>query len=111
MGQQGGTQQASRLLRVDFKSTDSVAILLIDAKIAFNSLTSGLAVKNVKKFCPSLYDSESNSYLEPSSLLLSNKQYLLKKVKLKFFSFAMSMYRIAIFPQIEIFVNCLTVQK
>ena len=68
-------EHAIHSFRADFKETDLEAILLIDAKNAFNSVNRDLALRNIEKFCPSLYRSTYNSYREPSNLF-TNKQTL-----------------------------------
>ena len=44
----------------DFNYADLEAILLIDAKIGFNSLNLDLALRNIEKLCPSNYYSICN---------------------------------------------------
>ena len=104
MGQKRGIEHAILSLRAAFKDSDSEAILLMDAKNAFNSLNRDLALRNIKNLCPFIYHFICKSYREPSKLLLTNKQYSLRKAQ----PLAMSMYGIVIIHHFE---DCSRIQK
>lgn len=53
-GQKGGCEAAVHVLRNSFDSDSSEAILLVDAKNAFNSLNRQTALLNILHLCPSI---------------------------------------------------------
>ena len=74
-GQKGGCEAAVHALRSSFESEFSEAILLVDAKNAFNSLNRQTALLNILHLCPSIarflinsYRSEINPYIGGSVL-------------------------------------------
>ena len=74
-GQKGGCEAAVHALRSSFEFESSEAILLVDAKNAFNSLNRRTALLNILHLCPSIarflvnsYRSEVNLYIGGSVL-------------------------------------------
>ena len=73
LGQKSGIEHAIHALREAFSSSDSEALLLIDASNAFNSLNRHLALKNIERICPTIITALRNSYESPSNLYVDGK--------------------------------------
>ena len=101
LGQRCGIEHAIHSLREAFEQPETQAILLIDAKNAFNSLNRDLALKNIEVLCPSLYLALSNSYKTPSNLYVSHKVLQSREGTTQGDPLAMAMYGLAILPLIE----------
>ena len=70
LGQKCKIKQAIHSLRHSFDDPENKAILLIDAKNAFNVISRQTALKNVNALCPSLHVALQNSYSHPSHLYI-----------------------------------------
>ena len=68
LGQKCGIEPAIHSLRQSFDDPENEAILLIDAKNAFNVLNRQTALENA--LCPSLHVASKNSYCHPSHLYI-----------------------------------------
>ena len=79
LGQKCGIQYAIHALRDQYSKPSADAVLLIDAKNAFNSLNRKLALKNIENTCPSLLTAIKNSYSNPSKLFVNKKNNLLSR--------------------------------
>ena len=95
-----GIEHAIHSLREAFEQPETQAILLIDAKNAFNSLNRDLVLKNIEVLCPSLYLALSNSYKTPSNLCFSQSSAI-PRGNYSRDSLAMAIYGLAILPLIE----------
>ena len=111
LGQKCGIEHAIHSLRESFETDSNNAILLIDAKNAFNSLNRDLALKNIKTICPSLYTSLHNSYSTPSNLFIDGKTILSKEGTTQGDPLAMAMYGTAILPLMKKVAQPNTCQK
>ena len=86
------------MLRYQYSKTSADAVLLIDAKNAFNSLNRKLALKNIENTCPFLLTAIKNSYCNPSKLFVDKKPSALKKGQ----PLAMAMYGLALINLINL---------
>ena len=100
LGQKCGTEHAIHSLRHSFDDPENEAILLIDAKNAFNVLNRRTALENVKALCPSLHVALQNSYSHPSHLYIGKSTILSQEGTTQGDPLAMAMYGIAILPLI-----------
>ena len=109
LGQKCGIEHAIYSLRHSFDDPENEAILLIDAKNAFNVLNRRTALENVKAFCPSLHVALQNSYSHPSHLYIGKSTILSQEATTQGDPLAMAMYGIATLPLISRLDNdCLT---
>ena len=109
-GQKGGCEAAVHALRSSFESESSEAILLVDAKNAFNSLNRRTALLNILHLCPSIarflintYRSEVNLYID--GLVLKSSEGITQGDPL-----GMVMYALASLPLIQSLSHSNTLQ-
>ena len=98
LGQKSGIEHAIHSLREKFEHDDSEAMLLIDAKNAFNSLNRSLALQNIELICPSIVTALRNSYDSPSNLNVNGKILLSQEGTTQGDPLATSMYGLALIP-------------
>ena len=101
LGQKSGIEHAIHALRQRFLEDRTEGILLIDARNAFNSLNRDLALKNIRKLCPSIYTAIRNSYKTPSDLFIDKKVIKSQEGTTQGDPIAMAMYGVAILPLID----------
>ena len=111
LGQKPGIEHAILSLRHSFDDPENEAILLIDAKNAFNVLNRRTALDNVKALCQSLHVALQNSYSHPSHLYIGKSTILSQEGTTQGESLAMAMYGIAILPLISRLHNDSLTQK
>ena len=111
LGQKCGIEHAIHSLRHSFDDPENEAILLIDAKNAFNVLNRRTALENVKALCPSLHVALQNSYSHPSHLYSGKSTILSQEGTTQGDPLAMTMYGIAILPLITRLHNDSLTQK
>ena len=99
-GQKCGIEHAMHSFRHSSDDPENEAILLIDAKNAFNVLNRRTALENVKALCPSLHVALQNSYSHSSHLYISKSTILSQEGTTHGEPLAMAMYGIAILPLI-----------
>ena len=100
LGQKCGKQHAIHSLRRTFDGPEYEAILLIDAKNAFNVLNRRTALDNVKALCPSLHVVLQNFYSHLSHLYIGKSTILSQEGTTQGNPLAMAMYGITILPLI-----------
>ena len=100
LGHNCGIEHAIHSLRHSFDDPENEAILLIDAKNAFNVLKRRTALETVKALCPSLHIALKNSYSHPSHLYIGKMTILSQKSTTQGDPLAMALYGIAILPLI-----------
>ena len=71
-GQQAGGEAAVHAMREMFDNTECEAVLLVDAKNAFNTINRKTMMHNIKIKCPSLATYVENTYTTPSDLYINN---------------------------------------
>ena len=71
-GQQAGGEAAIHAMRTIFEHKDCEAVLLVDAKNAFNSMNRKTMLHNVGIKCPTLAMYAENTYNKPSDLYIDN---------------------------------------
>ena len=111
LGQKCGKEHAIHSLRHRFDDPENEAILLIDAKSAFNVLNRQTALDNVKVLCPALFVALRNSYSHPSHLYISKSTILSQEGTTQGDPLAMIMYGVAILPPITRLHNDSLTQK
>ena len=111
LGQKCGIEHAIHSLREEFAKPDVQAILLIDAKNAFNSLNRVLALENIKELCASLINALRNSYNKPTDLYVNGKTLKSQEGTTQGDPLAMAMYGIAILPLIDLCSDLKITQK
>ena len=77
------------------------AVLLVDAKNAFNCLNREAALRNIQHLCPSLATILINTYRKPSHLYMDGSTLLSQEGTTQGDPLAMSMYAIGIIPLIQ----------
>ena len=100
-GQESGCEAAIHAMREVFNSTDTEAIILVDASNAFNSLNREVALRNVKHLCPSLATILINTYRSPSELFIKGETILSQEGTTQGNPLAMAMYAISTIPLIH----------
>lgn len=98
LGQKCGIEHAIHSLLTCFEDPTTDAVLLIDAKNAFNVLNRELAIHNIEELCPSLSNAVTNSYSTPSLLSVNHQTLFSKEGTTQGDPLAMAMYGIAILP-------------
>ena len=69
-GQIAGIEAAVHAVRAAFDSSDTEAVLLVDATNAFNSLNRQVALQNIRRLCPPLATILINTYRVPTELFV-----------------------------------------
>jgi len=69
-GQPAGCEMAIHAMRKVFDSSDSEAVLQVDATNAFNCLNHQVALRNISILCPSFARILINTYREDSKLYI-----------------------------------------
>ena len=100
LGQKCSIEHAKHSLRHSFDDPENEAILITDAKNAFNVLNRQTALENVKALCPSLHVDLKNSYSHPSHLFIGKSTILSQEGTTQCDLHAMAIYGIAILPLI-----------
>lgn len=72
-GQQAGGEAAIHAMREIFSQDDCEAVLLVDAKNAFNTINRKTMLHNINIKCPSLAMYVKNTYKEPSNMYINNR--------------------------------------
>ena len=111
LGQKCGIEHAIHSLRYSFDDPENEAILLIDAKNAFNVINKRTAFENVKALCPSLHVALQNSYSHPSHLYIGKLTILSQEGTTQGDPLAVAMYGIGILPLISRLHNDSLTQK
>ena len=69
-GQISGIEAAVHAVRTAFDSSDTEAVLMVDATNAFNSLNRQVALQNIRRLCPPLATILINTYRAPTELFV-----------------------------------------
>ena len=101
LGQKSSIEHAIHALRRRFLEDRTEGILLIDAMNAFNSLNKDLALKNIRKLCPSIYTAIRNSNKTPSDLFIDKRVIKSQEGTTQGDPTAMAMYGVATLPLIN----------
>ena len=101
LGQKSGIEHAIHALRQRFLEDRTEGIILIDARNAFNSLNRDLALKNIRKLCPSIFTAIRNSYKTASDLFIDKRVIKSQEGTTQGDPIAMAMYGVAILPLID----------
>ena len=100
-GHLSGCEAAVHAMRQVFESSDTEAVILVDASNAFNSLNRQAALRNVQQLCPSLSKVLINIYREDIKLFIDGEVLLSREGTTQGDPLAMAMYAIAITPLIH----------
>ena len=101
LGQKSVVQHAIYTPRRCFLDDRAEAILLMDARNAFNSLNSDMALKHIKKLCPSIYTTVRSSYKTPSDLFIDKRVIKSHEETRQGDPIAMEMYGLDTLPLID----------
>lgn len=88
-------------MRQVFESSESEAILMVDATNAFNSLNRQAALRNVLQLCPSLARVLINTYRADTELFIGGESIMSREGTTQGDPLAMVMYAISIVPMIK----------
>ncbi len=97
-GQQAGIEAAIHAMRSVYEAADTEAILLVDAKNAFNTMNRQTALRNIAILCPSISTILDNTYRTPSELFVGGQTILSKEGTTQGDPLAMAMYAVASVP-------------
>ena len=100
-GHLSGCEAAVHAMRQVFESSDTEAVILVDASNAFNYLNRQAALRNVQQLCPSLSKVLINTYREDIKLFIDGEVLLSREGTTQGDPLAMAMYAIAITPLIH----------
>ena len=75
-GHTGGCEAAVHTIRKVFESSETEAVLLVDAKNAFNSLNRAVAIRNILSLCPAFAKIIVNTYRSDIKLYIINKLFM-----------------------------------
>ena len=100
-GQISGIEAAVHAVRTIFNSSDTEAVLLVDATNAFNSLNRQVALQNIRRHCPPLATILINTYRAPTELFVDGDTLLSQEGTTQGDPLAMPMYALATIPLIK----------
>ena len=100
-GQISGIEAAVHAVRTAFDSSDSEAVLLVDATNAFNSLNRQVALQNIRRLCPPLATILINTYRAPTELFVDGDTLFSREGTTQGDPLAMPMYALATIPLIN----------
>ena len=69
-GVKAGIEAAIHAMRQVFESSETEAVLLVDAENAFNNLNRKATLQNIKELCPPFYQYLQNTYQKPAKLII-----------------------------------------
>lgn len=76
-GLESGAEAAIHSMREIFEHQDCDAVILVDAKNAFNSLNRQVALHNIQYICPQFATVLINTYRSPSRLIIGDGKEIL----------------------------------
>ena len=94
-GQISGIEAAVHAVRTAFDSSDTEAVLLVDATNAFNSLNRQVALQNIRILCPPLATILINTYRAPTELFVDGDTLHSREGTTQGDPLAMPMYALA----------------
>ena len=103
-GVRGGAEAAVHALRKIWEDEDTEAVLLVDARNAFNMLNRKAALYNTSIVCPELATYLHNTYDLPSKLLIANsggEEILSREGTTQGDNLAMAFYACSVIPMIK----------
>ena len=100
-GQISGIEAAVHAVRTAFDSSDSEAVLLVDATNAFNSLNRQVALQNIRRLCPPLATILINTYRAPTEMFVDGDTLFSREGTTQGDPLAMPMYALATIPLIN----------
>ena len=100
-GEESGCEAAVHAMRAIFEDKDTQAILLIDAKNAFNSINRQTALRNIQGICPSLSTITTNTYHSNPLLFIDGETIPSCEGTTQGDTLAMAIYAVATIPLIK----------
>ena len=101
VGQMAGVESAVHAVRKMFDSSETEAVLLVDASNAFNSLNRKAALHNIRFECSSISTILVNTYREASQLFIDGEVLYSEEDTTQGDPLAMHMYALATLPLIQ----------
>ena len=102
-GLKNGVEAAIHAMREIFHQDNNDAVILVDARNAFNSLNRKVALHNIQIICPSISIIMINAYKNPSRLILFGADDILSEEgTTQGDNLAMSIYALALIPLLDI---------
>ena len=99
-GHKSGCESAVHAMRQVFESSETEAVILVDATNAFNSLNRQAALLNIRHLCPPLSKILINRYREDAHLFIDGEMIMSQEGTTQGDPLAMAMYAIAVNPLI-----------
>ena len=100
-GQIAGAEAAVHATRESFLKDNTEAVLLVDASNAFNVLNRQVALRNIRRLCPSIAIALLNTYRESTDLFVDGSSLLSQEGTTQGDPLAMPMYALATIPLIH----------
>ena len=99
-GHKSGCESAVHAMHQVFESSETEAVILVDATNAFNSLNRQVALLNIRHLCPPLSKILINTYREDANLFIDGETIMSQEGTTQGDPLAMAMYAIAVNPLI-----------
>ncbi len=100
-GQIAGAEAAVHATRESFLNENTEAVLLVDASNAFNALNRQVALRNIKRLCPSIATALINTYRQSTDLFVDGSSLLSQEGTTQGDPLAIPMYALATLPLIR----------
>ena len=100
-GQTSGIEAAVHAMKQAYEDDAVEAVLLVDAKNAFNCLNREAALRNIRYLCPPLATILINTYRKPFNLYMDGNTLLSQEGTTQGDPMAMAMYAVGIIPLIR----------
>ena len=100
-GHEAGSESAVHAMRAVFDDPDTDAVILVDAKNAFNNLNRKAALINIRYLCPAIAVALINCYRDEASLFVGGETLFSREGTTQGDPLAMSMFALATVPLIN----------
>ena len=96
-GQKAGAEAAihAMAMRFMFNESDAEAVLLVDARNAFNRLNRQVALRNILALCPSIVTALVNTYRRPTVLFVDGQTLYSREGTTQGHPLSMAIYALA----------------
>ena len=100
-GQPGGIEAAIHAVHKLYEDPNTEAVLMVDARNAFNELNRKAALINIQRICPALSPALTNFYRQHAKLFVAGETILSEEGTTQGDPLAMGMYALAVLPMID----------